>query len=49
MSAGEENRELRERLVAAETDLLELARTLDRPVRDDEYALTQLAVAARSR
>jgi hypothetical protein len=40
---------LRGRLVEAEHDVFELARALDEPVEADEYHLTQLALAARSR
>jgi hypothetical protein len=40
---------LRERKVEAEHDVLELAKALDELVEADEYHLTQLALAARSR
>jgi uncharacterized protein DUF5677 len=49
VTAADDTNDLRQRLVAAEADVLKLARALDRPVRDEEYTLTQLALAARSR
>lgn len=41
--------DLRQQLVAAEGHLFALATALDQPAPDDEYILTQLALAARSR
>jgi hypothetical protein len=40
---------LHQRLVDAEADILALASALDQPVADEEYTLTQLALATRSR
>src|SRR5436190_21567481 len=41
--------DLRQQLLAAESDLFAVARALDLPAPADEYRLTQLVLAARSR